>query len=66
MSMPFAPPWGISMFAVIRTSFYVGGNVGYGWGENTNPAISTHGLDPFLTTRLPGCTSGNLFPGLKP
>ncbi len=53
------------------TGFYIGGNIGYGWGENTNPAISVAdgggaGLNPFLTTGFPGFPSGNLYPGLKP
>jgi outer membrane immunogenic protein len=54
------------------TGFYVGGNVGYGWGENTDPSLTVvnpggaGNIGPFLTTGLPGFASGNLFPNLKP
>lgn len=54
------------------TGFYVGGNVGYGWGENTNPGITAvdpggSGVGPFLTTGLfPGAPSGNFYPNLNP
>jgi outer membrane immunogenic protein len=48
------------------TGFYVGGNVGYGWGENTDPGLSlvnpgnTGNITTFLTTGFPGFSSGNL------
>ncbi|MCK1395934.1 outer membrane beta-barrel protein [Bradyrhizobium sp. 1] len=52
------------------TGFYVGGNVGYGWGERADPAMSVidggSGLGAFLTTGFPGFPSGNLYPNLKP
>jgi outer membrane immunogenic protein len=54
------------------TGFYVGGNVGYGWGENTDPSLTVvnpggaGNIGPFLTTGLPGFPSGNLFPNLNP
>lgn len=54
------------------SGFYVGGNIGYGWGENTNPILSVinpgnlGGFGSFLTTGLPGLSSGNLFPNLNP
>jgi outer membrane immunogenic protein len=54
------------------TGFYVGGNLGYGSGKNTDPNLTL--VDPgpngalthFLTTGLLGFTSGNLFPNLNP
>jgi outer membrane immunogenic protein len=54
--------------------WYVGGNVGYGWGEKTDPNLSVlsdgvgagGGIATFLTTGFPGLPSGNLFPNLKP
>jgi outer membrane immunogenic protein len=54
------------------TGFYVGGNVGYGWGENTDPRLSlvnpgnVGNITTFLTTGFPGFTSGNQFPNLNP
>lgn len=54
------------------TGFYVGGNVGYGWGENTDPGLSLvnpgndGGITTFLTTGFPGFSSGNQFPNLHP
>jgi outer membrane immunogenic protein len=54
------------------TGFYVGGNVGYGWGENTDPSLTVvnpggaGNIGQFLTTGLPGFSSGNLFPNLRP
>lgn len=54
------------------TGFYAGGNVGYGWGENTDPNLTVVapggglGIGPFLTTGFPGFASGNLFPNLNP
>jgi outer membrane immunogenic protein len=53
------------------TGFYVGGNVGYGWGEGGDPGLSVNdgggaGLGAFLTTGFPGFPSGNLYPNLKP
>jgi outer membrane immunogenic protein len=56
------------------TGFYVGGNVGYGWGENTDPALSFvnpgnfGNIGGFLTAGAfpPGTSSGNLFPNLDP
>jgi outer membrane immunogenic protein len=54
------------------TGFYVGGNVGYGWGEDTNTAISV--VDPgnatnianFLSPAGLGGGTGNLYPNLNP
>jgi outer membrane immunogenic protein len=56
------------------TGFYVGGNVGYGWGEGTNPAISSvdpggaSGIGRFLSPAGfgPGFSTGNIYPGLNP
>lgn len=53
------------------TGFYVGGNVGYGWGEGADPAISSvdpglSGVAAFLTTGLIPGNSGNFYPNLKP
>ena len=56
------------------TGFYVGGNIGYGWGENTNPGISAvdpnnqTNIGPFLSPAgiAPGFLSGNLYPNLNP
>ena len=54
------------------TGFYVGGNVGYGWGGNTDPSLSlvnpgnAGNVTTFLTTGFPGCSSGNQFPNLNP
>ncbi|MBR0715985.1 outer membrane protein [Bradyrhizobium liaoningense] len=55
------------------TGFYVGGNVGYGWGEGTNPSISAvdpggvSGVGAFLSPAgiFPGFSSGNIYPGLN-
>lgn len=41
------------------TGWYIGGNIGYGWGSNTNPAIASNFVDPTDATQ-------NFFPGLKP
>jgi outer membrane immunogenic protein len=38
------------------TGWYIGGNIGYGWGETTNPVVTSD-----LFTFLPGA-----FPNLKP
>ena len=56
------------------TGFYVGGNIGYGWGGNTSPSISA--VDPGNQTGIgiflspagfgPGATTGNLYPNQKP
>ena len=54
------------------TGFYVGGNVGYGWGGNTDPSLSlvnpgnAGNVTTFLTTGFPGRSSGNQFPNLNP
>jgi outer membrane immunogenic protein len=55
------------------TGWYVGGNVGYGFGENTDPSLSfvnpgnAGNIGSFLTVGVPpGTSSGNLFPNLKP
>jgi outer membrane immunogenic protein len=54
------------------TGFYVGGNVGYGWGGNTDPSLSlvnpgnAGNITTFLTTGFPGLSSGNQFPNLNP
>ncbi|WP_426406722.1 outer membrane protein [Bradyrhizobium ganzhouense] len=54
------------------TGFYVGGNVGYGWGENTDPRLSlvnpgnVGNITSYLTTGLPGFASGNQYPNLNP
>ena len=54
------------------TGFYVGGNVGYGWGENTDPGLSlvnpgnVGAITTYLTTGFPGVSSGNQFPNLRP
>jgi outer membrane immunogenic protein len=54
------------------TGFYVGGNVGYGWAEDTDPSLSVinpggaGNIGPYLTTGLPGFASGNRFPSLNP
>jgi outer membrane immunogenic protein len=54
------------------TGFYVGGNVGYGWGENTDPSLSlvnpgnAGNVTTFLTTGFRGRSSGNQFPNLRP
>ena len=49
------------------TGFYVGGNVGYGWGENTDPGLSLvnpgndGGITTFLTTGFPGSAAATSF-----
>ena len=56
------------------TGFYVGGNVGYGWGGNTDPSLSfvnpgnIGNVGVFLRAGEfpPNTTSGNLFPNLNP
>ncbi len=52
-----APPALMPVFS--WTGWYIGGNIGYGWGENTNPSISSNFIDPTDPTE-------NFFPGLKP
>ena len=53
------------------TGFYIGGNVGYGWGENTDPRLSfvnpgnAGDIGSFLGANAP-FTTGNLFPNLRP
>ena len=47
------------------TGFYIGGNIGYGWGQNTNPLLSftdpgAVGFGPYFAA------GGNGFPNLKP
>jgi outer membrane immunogenic protein len=69
-----APPMAVA--AVYDwTGFYIGGNIGYGWGENTDPSLSfvnpgnTGNFTTFFTTGLPGFTNGaanNRFPNLTP
>jgi outer membrane immunogenic protein len=44
------------------TGWYIGGNVGYGWGESTSPGIFTP--DPDVFDFL--ASGGNVFPSLKP
>ncbi len=53
------------------TGFYIGGNVGYGWGENTDPRLSfvnpgnAGNIGEFLSANAP-LANGNLFPNLRP
>lgn len=53
------------------TGWYVGGNIGYGWGDSTDPQLSVvnpggaGNIGAFLTTGIGGA-SGNEFPSLKP
>jgi outer membrane immunogenic protein len=54
------------------TGWYVGGNVGWGFGDSTSTSLSVvnpggaGNIGPFLTNGLPGFRSGNLYPSLKP
>ena len=54
------------------TGFYVGGNIGYGWGENTDPNLTfanpanAGNVTTYLTTGIGTGTSGNQFPNLHP
>jgi outer membrane immunogenic protein len=53
------------------TGFYVGGNIGYGWGDNTDPGITAvdpggSGIGNFLTTGIIPGISGNYYPNRKP
>lgn len=53
------------------TGLYAGGNIGYGWGENANPALSVvdpiaSGVGPFLSPGGFSGHTGNLYPNLKP
>jgi outer membrane immunogenic protein len=54
------------------TGFYIGGNLGYSWGENTDPGLSlvnpgnAGNITTFLVTGLPGLSNGNQFPNVKP
>jgi outer membrane immunogenic protein len=41
------------------TGWYIGGNIGYGWGESTSPGITSNVLDPNDPLE-------NFFPSLKP
>jgi len=59
------PPWS-------WTGWYIGANIGYGWGDSTDPQLtvvnpgSAGNIGPFLGSGLPGFSSGNLFPDLNP
>ena len=48
------------------SGFYVGGNVGYGWGSSTNPTVSV--IDPGGFAGTPGyfAAGGNVTPNLRP
>ena len=48
------------------TGFYIGGNIGYGWGQNTNPSISFVDPAPPVGFDLYFAAGGNVFPNLKP
>lgn len=72
--MPLKAPRAAVATAYDWSGFYVGGNVGYGWGEGTSPAISTvdpggvSGVGRFLSPAGfgPPFSTGNLYPGLNP
>jgi outer membrane immunogenic protein len=65
-----APPATLAVYD--WTGFYIGGNIGYGWGENTDPSLSfvnpggAGNIGTFLSTGLLGIASGNQFPNLNP
>ncbi|CAN7287463.1 porin family protein [Bradyrhizobium sp. LjRoot220] len=48
------------------TGFYIGGNIGYGWGQNTDPFVSF--VDPGGAVGFGGyfAAGGNMFPNLRP
>ena len=55
------------------TGWYLGANVGYGWGDNTDPQLNlvnpgdAGSIGTFLNFGVPpGTSGGNLFPNLKP
>jgi outer membrane immunogenic protein len=45
------------------TGWYIGGNIGYGWGESTSPGISVTDVGTGLASYL---GVGNVFPSLTP
>jgi outer membrane immunogenic protein len=48
------------------TGFYIGGNIGYGWGQSTNPFVSFVDPAPQVGFAPYFALGGNGFPNLKP
>ena len=66
MAVKARPPAPVAAAVYNWTGFYIGGNIGYGWGQNTNPSISF--LEPAAPVGFAGyfAAGGNAFPNLKP
>ena len=66
MAVKARPPAPVAAAAYNWTGFYLGGNIGYGWGQNTNPFVSF--VDPGGAVGFGGyfAAGGNVFPNLNP
>jgi outer membrane immunogenic protein len=64
--LPFKAPAVALPAAYNWTGWYVGGNVGYGWGNSSDPGLSF--ADPGAAVGFAGyfAAGGNVFPDLKP
>lgn len=67
MAVKARPPAPVVAAVYSWTGFYIGGNIGYGWGQSTDPFLSftdDPGGIPGFTGYFAG--GGNVFPNLKP
>jgi len=66
MAVKARPPAPVVAAVYSWTGFYVGGNIGYGWGQNTDPFVSL--VDPAPVVGFAGyfAAGGNVFPNLRP
>jgi outer membrane immunogenic protein len=66
--LPVRAPTVVSAPASNWTGFYVGGNVGYGWGNNTGGQWRSFSDDPANPFGFAGyfAAGGNVLPGVKP
>ena len=66
MAVKARPPAPVMAAVYNWTGFYIGGNIGYGWGQNTNPSISFVDPAPAVGFAPYFALGGNGFPNLKP
>jgi len=66
MAVKARPPAPVMAAVYNWTGFYIGGNIGYGWGQNTNPFISFVDPAPAVGFAPYFALGGNGFPNLKP